>query len=276
VRGAALCLALPIAVAALTGGALAAVGAEGWPGPTGVAGAVFCEGPRPGPIKQPANTWSNLGFVAVAIAVGARARRDLAEPPPARLANPMGATLLVPALYASIVAFLGPGSMAMHASTTRWGQLVDVLSMYVFIAFLPSYGLARLLRLGPRAFAVLYAALAVASAGVLVSGVDPHNLWFRTLAVASGLVELAVWRLRPELAGRRRWLGAAVACFLVAYAVWIPSQTGGPLCDPDSWLQGHALWHLLCAGSAGCFYLYFRSERVPDAAARSAVAPARA
>jgi hypothetical protein len=40
-----------------------------------------------------------------------------------------------------------------------------------------------------------------------------------------------------------------------------PSRTGGFLCDPDSLLQGHAVWHLLCAGTTGSIYLYHRSER---------------
>ena len=67
-------------------------------------------------------------------------------------------------------------------------------------------------------------------------------------------------RRRPFVTIRRRWAVAALALFLAAFAVWIPSRSGGALCDPDSWIQGHAVWHLLCAAAAGCLFVYFLSE----------------
>ena len=39
----------------------------------------------------------------------------------------------------------------------------------------------------------------------------------------------------------------------LAFVIWNLAQ--GPWCDPTSWLQGHAAWHLLCAVAA---YLLFR------------------
>ena len=47
---------------------------------------------------------------------------------------------------------------------------------------------------------------------------------------------------------------------LIATMIWIPSQDGGWLCDPDTLLQGHALWHLLGAVAMWSFYKYFRTE----------------
>ena len=35
------------------------------------------------------------------------------------------------------------------------------------------------------------------------------------------------------------------------------------LCSPESLLQGHAAWHLLCAGATVCLYGYALSEREP-------------
>jgi hypothetical protein len=57
------------------------------------------------------------------------------------------------------------------------------------------------------------------------------------------------------------WLVAAAVLFLTAWGVWIPSHTGGLLCDPDSLLQGHAAWHLLDAGAVACIYQFYRSEQ---------------
>jgi hypothetical protein len=64
---------------------------------------------------------------------------------------------------------------------------------------------------------------------------------YALLAVAA----IEVWRV---LAKRRRPILAA-AVFGVGLAVWAVSRTGGPLCDPDSLLQGHAAWHVLAAAA---------------------------
>ena len=69
------------------------------------------------------------------------------------------------------------------------------------------------------------------------------------------------------VAGRRRhvtrewrYLAVAGASFAVALAVWRLSHTGAPLCDPHSLLQGHALWHLLCAVSTLGIFLFYATE----------------
>ena len=54
------------------------------------------------------------------------------------------------------------------------------------------------------------------------------------------------------------WTG--FGAYLIATMIWIPSQDGGWLCDPDTFLQGHALWHLLGAVAMWSFYKYFRTE----------------
>jgi hypothetical protein len=53
---------------------------------------------------------------------------------------------------------------------------------------------------------------------------------------------------------------AGFASYFLATIIWQPSKTDGVLCDPDSLMQGHALWHILGAVSMWCFYKYFRTE----------------
>ena len=53
---------------------------------------------------------------------------------------------------------------------------------------------------------------------------------------------------------------AGFASYTIATIIWEPSKTDGVLCDPDSLIQGHALWHILGAVSMWCFYKYFRTE----------------
>ena len=251
---------LPAAVAVVGLGGVAAFALLGWPGTFGATAWMFCEAFREGGVAQPANTASNLGFVAAGLAIGWRARRDVLRGEPAERRNAMTRSVLVPALLASVVVFLGPGSMVMHASTTAWSGRTDVLSMFLYVCFLLAYGAARLYSLSVRGFAALYAALAVLGAVYVLMIPDPANIGFASVVALSLASEVAVAGRRPELGGERRWLVAGALLFALAFAVWLPSRTDGPLCDPDSWIQGHAIWHLLSAGTTACLYVFHRSE----------------
>jgi hypothetical protein len=69
------------------------------------------------------------------------------------------------------------------------------------------------------------------------------------------------------------YLGVALGFFVAAFAIWIPSYTDMPLCNPNwpifsppSPIQGHAFWHLFAATAIFFMYLYFRNEEeeIPD------------
>jgi hypothetical protein len=62
------------------------------------------------------------------------------------------------------------------------------------------------------------------------------------LAATAGGRRNRIWRTGPG-----RLSAALVAAALASYAA---GRTGSPLCDPDSWIQFHAVWHVLAAGSA--------------------------
>ena len=136
----------PLAVAAVTAAlslALVVSAARwGWLGPDVGRGDGFCEAPRAGWVRQPANTWSNLGFVVAGLAVAwyAGDRR--------RLGLTLGAHPGLATAYAVLVVLLGPGSMAMHATQTDLGGHLDLLSMFLVSGFALAYALMRLLGRG--------------------------------------------------------------------------------------------------------------------------------
>ena len=66
---------------------------------------------------------------------------------------------------------------------------------------------------------------------------------------------------------RRRALLLPVALLVAGYVVFLLSRTGGPLCDPDSLWQGHAVWHLV-AGTGLAVY-GVRIDRAAPSAPRS-------
>jgi Ceramidase len=241
----------------------------GWPGAPNhclESFGCFCEAPRPGWVRQPANTFSNFGFIAVGLASAAAQGRERVRGALAR-GNPLGTGALIPSLGCVALTLLGPGSMFLHASLTGWGGQLDVLSMYLWVTFAIAYTALRTLRLGVNGFVTLYAGLFAGAAFSKLATPVSSDLVFGLLIGGFLAGEGAVWRHRRELQQRRGWLALAFGCFAAAFALWLPSRRpDGPLCDPHSLLQGHAAWHLLCAAAAGAIWLYWRSERPsPDA-----------
>jgi hypothetical protein len=257
--------AVALSLAVLLGFALA-----GWPGAPNrclETFGCFCEAARPGLVRQPANTFSNFGFVAVGLAIAAahgRMRAGHTKAPP----NPLTSGRLLSTLCSVAVALLGPCSMFLHASLTGWGGALDVLSMYLWVTFGIAYAALRAASLSTRGFLVLYAALFAAAAASKLTTSGSSDLTFGLLIAAFLFGEVAVWRGRPALRQQRSWLALAALCFAVAFALWLPSRRpDGALCDPHSLLQGHAAWHLLSAVAAGAIWLYWRSERAASAPA---------
>ena len=59
---------------------------------------------------------------------------------------------------------------------------------------------------------------------------------------------------------------AAILILFAAGSVWILDRQR-VVCEPDSLLQGHAVWHILTAVSIFFVYLYYRSGSLDVAAA---------
>lgn len=245
-------LAVTGVVAVVSVGLLMLAVANVWLGADVGRGANFCEAARSGALKQPANSWSNLGFVIAGLLIASR----------------VSSTSLMPVglqtFYACVVVLLGPASAAMHATQSALGGQLDLLSMYLIAGFAASYAWVRLVRRGPIAFAAAYAScvLACELAGLWTRRIPvvqyAGNLAFALLLVSAVAIETVLWQ-RGET---RRTIGfgfAALGSMLVAFFVWNMSQHGW--CASDSLLQGHAVWHLLCAVAAFFLYRLYASER---------------
>lgn len=209
----------------------------------------FCELPRTGSILlQPANSLSSLGFVAV----GAWIMLDAAQPP--RRALGLWATMW----FGLTAILIGLGSLYLHASLTLWGQFADVVGMYLLGAFILARAIARWQRLAPGPTVALYVLLCAGLIGALWLWPESRRWLFALLLLAALVVE---WRLarpwRPVV--RQTLLLAGLAANLIAFGIWVLDQTR-TLCAPASWLQGHAVWHLLGAVAVLATYGYYRSE----------------
>jgi hypothetical protein len=259
-------------------GVILAFGAAGWPGDVNTCfrspGNCYCENidqnhPEnsailrdPGMFAQPVNTWSNVGFMLVGLAMLWWIGWERTTGRRAPLRNRITDGTLFATLYGGFTVFLGPGSMFFHASMRQWAGWFDVMSMNFFLAFVPAYNLVRRFAWPNWAGILIYFA-AVVIEGVLVL-VDPDDslIFFAALgaiAIASQIVVACSSGIHTATSGKV-WFGVGVGVFALAFVIWWLSWTNGPLCDPASPLQGHGAWHLLSAAAVGCLYMYFRAE----------------
>jgi len=253
----------PIAVAGATAvvscGLLAVAIWRGWLGVDVGRGATFCEAGRDWAVRQPANTFSNVGFVTAGLLIAWHAgdRRNLG--------TTLSAHRRLATAIACIVVLLGPGSAAMHATQTAIGGHLDMLSMYLVASLAAAYAAMRWRRRGIRFFAAVFAG-AVAFCEIVGSWrvelpvlMHPGNAAFGLLLVTAAALEVVIMR-RGEADARRVYAYLSLASMLTAFAIW--NATKAWLCDPHSLIQGHAIWHILCAVSAYLLYRYYASERV--------------
>lgn len=103
---------------------------------------------------------------------------------------------------------------------------------------------AWLWRRGRRTAALLAATAGVGSAWFHAAPSGAAS-WAHDIGLY-GLVAVAAIEVWHSLTIRRPPVLAA-ALFGVGLLVWFFSRTGGVLCNPDSMLQGHALWHGVAA-----------------------------
>jgi hypothetical protein len=229
--------------------------AAGWPGALHecvAAADCYCEARRTGAIAQPANTWSAMTFAICGLVLARRSgrrRAAAASPPYLRAPWVLHTTLLTVA-----VCLLAPGAMFFHASLTDWGGIVDIGSMYLCLAFWLAANLQLALGWSNRFFVCFYAA----SVAILTA---PRSLSssFGVPLVSAVIVAAVVTDWLPVRTGSeahrlvpgRKWLWLGLGFFSLARL----AELGLP-CHPRSYLQGHALLHLLHALVMACLYAH--------------------
>ncbi|HSD82293.1 MAG TPA: ceramidase domain-containing protein [Anaerolineae bacterium] len=179
--------------------------------------------------------------------------------------------------YACAAILIGLGSWFYHASLTFVGQWFDVMGMYLLGTFMVLYNVARLRPLSNRAFVIGYAAFNLALGVSLIIVPELRRYLFGGLLVMTIVLEgLLRQRRRNRVSpGERGGKGesrnpvsdgggyfvAALLIYVLAQIIWT-LDLNHIVCHPHGLLQGHAIWHVLTALSAGLLYLYYRSEHV--------------
>ena len=267
----------------------------------------WCERVSGGFFREPANTLGNLGFVITGLYMFFKLSNDATQNK-----SPMFGSFKIGLLYASASTFLGPGSMAMHGTHTKFGAWLDNVSMITYILILWLYNLKKLTNFSQKVYFYSYSLILAYYAysywfidSGLGIGLDLFEvsigLWIATEVliklpniygrVLSGLTVLLVqqlfgtsvvelfsnlqehWEvfiyflpaLLPNLQSNvsrkySPWFFVGFASFFGALLIWGTGVPDHPWCNPDSWIQAHMIWHLLCAFATLSFFNFYRKE----------------
>lgn len=223
---------------------------------------LYCEAIRANNmIKQPVNTWTNLSYVIVGIAI--MLYIDLASVTEGEAVPNLISTVGVYSiLYGCCVIWLGPGSMLLHASQKVWAGWLDNISMNMFVSFIFVYDLTVLLNMDIEFFLPVYIVLNVILAVVLWFWGETHlGKWMFGIIIGAFLITDIVHMIL-ENNRQLAWFFTGLGTFVVAFVIWILSKTDGKLCKPNSIWQGHGAWHILTSITTLMLFFYLRSEGV--------------
>jgi hypothetical protein len=189
-----------------------------------------CEQIRTGLIAQPVNAASSLAYVAGG---GWVAARGVQSGQPAAVA------------FGGLLGAVGAGSVLYHGPCPPGAQQAHDTSLAAALGFVVLHNTAAAIgRHRPVSGGVQLAAAAAAALPVLPRG-RLTNVVVAVLGVAAIATEAVSLRghrpARPEV--------VAAGTLALGTLLNVLGRTGGPLCRPQSLLQGHAAWHVLSAAA---------------------------
>lgn len=231
----------------------------------------FCEAWRTDQlIRQPSNTWSNLGYFLVGLiclTLGLKDRRNKLGGAITNTHNFIVRFPIFSILIGVFSIYLFVGSYLYHASLALFFQQLDVSAMYgvvlCFIAFnlyrmVPSVGSGEQ-KWNTLPFILGLMLLVDVFFFVYLKSIDINITMLSLIGIA-----MIVHVFNNRINGYRAkhymlFWNIAIVVLVIAFAIWI-LDVKDIWCTPYSFWQGHAVWHILTATSILFMYLYYRSD----------------
>ena len=217
-------------------------------------------------VHQPMNTYSNLVYFYLGVFILGIAQED-AKNRRTLKPNRLEGFPLLSALMGVCFVYLSVGSAFFHASLTYAGQRVDMNATYAIMLTLAGIALYHVLhRITLTATQkngwVLALLMIIGLFLTIALLISSSRLVPALILFLNVLMVIHYVQFRRE---RSFWL-IIVSLVLIVAAIKIRTldvQKVG--CNPQSFFQGHALWHVLTALSSFCSYAFFRFAKGPGA-----------
>ena len=208
----------------------------------------FCEADVCSLIRFPADSFSMLVLLVIGVLIVIKSRNEV----------------LFLRFLGVVAISLARGSFIYHATGTYFGQLLDLLGMFLFAIYYLCINVQRLQVFSFKAITALYFATVILSMLVLALNQGIGIMLFGLqLAVALGLeIYLA---FGGKKAASYNALIKAWLCFAVGYGFWV-LDFKRILCVPENHiLTGHGVWHVMSAFAIWYSYQYFRELDIQSA-----------
>lgn len=213
----------------------------------------WCEEKLCSLVVTPFNSWTNLGYLLVAVLMAVSAR---------------GTVQPALRLFAPATAVTGLTSFVYHQSLNAFSQLLDFMGMYMFCVLLLMANLQRMRRWpdGARGLAAYtWAVCALTALSAVSFWLGFPAQWYVVVLIVS-IIATELAQATPS----RRYFWLSVATMVIA-SVLSALDLSRTICDArNHWLQLHGLWHLLSAAAIGLAFMHLRRAWQPGAGRSSA------
>ncbi|MBU6375138.1 MAG: ceramidase domain-containing protein [Bdellovibrionales bacterium] len=196
----------------------------------------FCERSLCAWVTQPANAWSNIGFILAGILI---------------LRNYKGNGLTHLTWFGWISILIGLCSGFFHSTSSLFGQTIDFGSMFLLSTFMMMVNTSRWLGIWSARFLTGFLVFLAVSLTLLtlfpITGIPLFGFQFLSAMAIEA-------KMAKQLKGQIRYtdLFALLTMFALSLGIWTLDITH-VVCAPDNHiLTGHSLWHL---GNATAIYL---------------------
>lgn len=193
----------------------------------------FCEDALCSWVREPANTWTNIGYLIVGLYLWRRRRED---------------DLFLYFSFASL--FLAFGSGLFHMTTAFWAKKLDVMAMFLLSSTSILLSLKKRFTLTPKQFFAFFILINLFSYPLIGRG-QAGGIFFLVQILFVVMHEIWVGK-KIKQNQKNKLLIKLVAVFVASFLLSQLDQKR-ILCDPQNHiLTGHGIWHL---GTAYCIYL---------------------
>lgn len=201
-------------------------------------------------ISEPANTWSNLGYLIVGLIVTYLAFKN-------RNSFEMKQ-------FGPIVFFMGAMSFFYHQSNFYGSQILDFVGMFFFVGWVIGINLIRLGKLQKKnliAFNLITGLILT----VLVHVMYLYGIKFQSIVLFAAIA--IIWtevKIRRKQVYEMSWFIAGLITIAIAFGFSIADGQRF-WCTPENhgWLeQGHAIWHWVASLSMFMIFKHYSQKKI--------------